>query len=159
MKYLSSIIFVILITQSISAQFKANPKDETYLLGFNELSTISDSIQTLKVQRLKVNNLEHRLDLIMDSESNYNQALIKLKLRDSISTLEIYNLNKINSELRSKSTACEEAISNQSLLLDLRQKEVYDLNKKILKKTKFNNFFKVFTPALAVVTGLLLIKS
>ena len=95
----------------------------------------------------------------MDSESNYNQALIKLKLRDSISTLEIYNLNKINSELRSKSTACEEAISNQSLLLDLRQKEVYDLNKKILKKSKFNNFFKVFTPTLAVVTGLLLIKS
>lgn len=50
-------------------------------------------------------------------------------------------------------------MSDQNLLLDIKQREIYDLTKTVSKKTKLNNFFNVFTPALAVVTGLLLIKS
>lgn len=76
MKYLSLIIICIFLTQSSIAQFKANPEDETYLVGYNELSTFSDSIQILKIQRLKVNNLEQRLGLYMDSEEKLNRLLI-----------------------------------------------------------------------------------
>ena len=159
MKYLSLIIICIFLSQSSLAQFKANPEDETYLIGYNELSIISDSIQILNIQRLKVNNLEQRLELTMDSEKKYEQAFNKLKLRDSISTLEINNLHRIQKELANKNTACEKVMSDQNLLLDLKQREIYDLNKTISKKTRVNNFFKVFTPALAVVTTLLLIKS
>lgn len=159
MKYLSLIIICIFLSQSSLAQFKANPEDETYLIGYNELSIISDSIQILNIQRLKVNNLEQRLELTMDSEKKYEQAFNKLKLRDSISTLEILNLNKINRELINNNKICEKAISDQNLLLNLRQKEIEDLSKTVSRKTKVNNIFKVLTPALAVITTLLLIKS
>ena len=159
MKYLSLIIICLFLSQSSVAQFKANPKDETYLVGYDEMSTFSDSIQTLRIHRLKVNNLEKRLDLTMDSESKYEQAFNKLRVRDSISSLHIANLNNINSKLLDSNRACEKAMSDQNLLLDLNQREIYDLNKTVSKKTRVNNFFKVFTPALAVVTTLLLIKS
>ena len=92
-------------------------------------------------------------------EYKYEQAFNKLKARDSISSLQILNLGNMNSKLIDKNTACEKAMSDQNLLLDIKQREVYDLTKTVSKKTKFNNFFKVFTPALAVVTTLLLIKS
>lgn len=158
MKYLFLIIICIFLSELSVAQFKANPQDETYLVGYNELSTFSDSIQILKIQRLKVNNLEQRLELTMDSEEKYEQAFNKLKLRDSISTLEILNLNKVNNNLTDINKACEKALSNQDLIINLRLKEIEKLNKTIDRKTRANNIFKVVTPVLAGVATLLLIK-
>lgn len=131
---------------------------ETYIIGYEELSSISDSIQNLKIQRLKSSNLEKRLDASLYIQDQQEYIVEKLKQRDSLSTIEIDKLNRLVTEQNTKLSSSTEYISKQDILLKIKDNEILDLRKQVIKKNRQNGFFKIITPALAFTIGILLLK-
>ena len=155
MKRFIIILLLILSFFTSKAQIYYNEVDSTYIITYNQLLSIRNSIEKTNYE---INKLQSTLYLLKEIDTEKTVIISKLKIRDSLYNKELEVYKSMDVILRDKLTKSNNIISNYKTLLLMNGDELKVEVRQRKKESLWKNIYKFGYPVLIVVAGIIIFK-
>jgi len=155
MKRFIIILLLILSFFTSKAQIYYNEVDSTYIITYNQLLSIRNSIEKTNYE---INKLQSTLYLLKEIDTEKTAIISKLKIRDSLYNKELEVYKSMDVILRDKLTKSNNIISNYKTLLLMNEDELKVEVRQRKKESLWKNIYKFGYPVLIVVAGIIIFK-
>lgn len=155
MKRFIIILLLILSFFTSKAQIYYNEVDSTYIITYNQLLSIRNSIEKTNYE---INKLQSTLYLLKEIDTEKTAIISKLKIRDSLYNKELEVYKSMDVILRDKLTKSNTIISNYKTLLLMNEDELKVEVRQRKKESLWKNIYKFGYPVLIVVAGIIIFK-
>ncbi len=155
MKRFIIILLLILSFFTSKAQIYYNEVDSTYIITYNQLLSIRNSIEKTNYE---INKLQSTLYLLKEIDTEKTVIISKLKIRDSLYNKELEVYKSMDVILRDKLTKSNNIISNYKTLLLMNEDELKVEVRQRKKESLWKNIYKFGYPVLIVVAGIIIFK-